>query len=147
MTKDEFYAEYVYAVYVAGFKVEVIKGKWSRLAEVYRGFKVDEVVADAEAVRREALKVIENKRKVDAVIRGAEFLKTLEWERFKKDIAENVDTLRRLPYIGDVLKYQLARNLGFDTIKPDVHLVRLAKLYGTDPFTRRRIQAARVVIL
>ena len=68
MTKDEFYAEYVYAVYVAGFKVEVIKGKWNRLAEVYRGFKVDEVVADAEAVRREALKVIGNKREVDAVI-------------------------------------------------------------------------------
>ena len=59
----------------------------------------------------------------------------MEWERFKKSIAESVDTLRRLPYIGDVLKYQFARNLGFDTIKPDVHLVQLAKLYGTDPFT------------
>ena len=40
-----------------------------------------------------------------------------------------------LPYMGDIIKYHLAKNLGFDCIKPDRHLVRIAEKYETDPFT------------
>ena len=36
-----------------------------------------------------------------------------------------------LPWIGDVTRYHLAKNLGVDTAKPDVHVARLAKADGT----------------
>ena len=39
-----------------------------------------------------------------------------------------------LPYMGDIIKYHLAKNLGVDCIKPDRHLVRISKNHGTDPF-------------
>lgn len=42
-------------------------------------------------------------------------------------IAENkVSYCASLPWIGPVTKYHLAKNLGLDFAKPDVHLVRLA---------------------
>lgn len=36
--------------------------------------------------------------------------------------------------MGDIIKYHLVKNLGFDCIKPDRHLERIAKSYKTDPF-------------
>lgn len=40
--------------------------------------------------------------------------------------------LAKLPYIGNITKYHLGRNLGADFAKPDVHLNRLAQAEGVD---------------
>lgn len=46
-------------------------------------------------------------------------------------LSENkVDYLQTIPYIGGITKYHLAKNLGHDCVKPDRHLVRIAKDYG-----------------
>jgi hypothetical protein len=41
--------------------------------------------------------------------------------------------LRTIPFIGKITCYHLAKNLGHDCIKPDRHLVRIAKRYETTP--------------
>ncbi len=38
-----------------------------------------------------------------------------------------------LPWIGGITKWHLAKNLGVDCAKPDIHLVRVAEHYGTTP--------------
>lgn len=38
-----------------------------------------------------------------------------------------------LPWIGGITKFHLAKNFGLDVVKPDVHLVRLAAVYGISP--------------
>ncbi len=38
--------------------------------------------------------------------------------------------MEALPFIGGITKYHLARNLGMDVVKPDIHLVRMANWYG-----------------
>jgi hypothetical protein len=50
-------------------------------------------------------------------------------ELFSRYLAENdkVPFLSELPWIGPVTKHHLAKNLGADTAKPDVHLERLAR--------------------
>lgn len=50
-------------------------------------------------------------------------------ELFSRYLAENdkVEGLGELPWIGPVTKHHLAKNLGADTAKPDVHLERLAR--------------------
>ncbi len=45
--------------------------------------------------------------------------------------ADKLAYLETLPWIGRITKYHLARNLGLDVCKPDRHLVRIAKHYGT----------------
>lgn len=50
-----------------------------------------------------------------------------------------------LPFVGPITKYQLAKNAGVDTVKPDLHLCRLAGIHQADrvpPTERyRRCQA------
>jgi hypothetical protein len=38
--------------------------------------------------------------------------------------------LERIPFLGKITKYHAAKSLGFDCIKPDRHLVRIAKEHG-----------------
>jgi hypothetical protein len=48
------------------------------------------------------------------------------FERFCRE-NDKVSVLGDLPWIGPVTKHHLAKNLGTDTAKPDVHLERLAR--------------------
>ncbi len=43
---------------------------------------------------------------------------------------DKLEFLESLPFIGKITKYHLAKNLGFDVVKPDRHLVRIANNYG-----------------
>jgi hypothetical protein len=43
---------------------------------------------------------------------------------------DKLEFLQSLPYIGKITKFHLAKNLGFDVVKPDRHLVRIASFYG-----------------
>ena len=44
------------------------------------------------------------------------------------DVVEFCGTL---PWVGVITKFHLAKNLGSNVAKPDVHMLRLAKLSGT----------------
>ena len=49
-------------------------------------------------------------------------------------IDSRLEFLERLPWIGPITKFHLARNLGMDVCKPDRHLLRIAKAHhGTTP--------------
>ncbi len=48
------------------------------------------------------------------------------FERYSREYAK-LEVLRELPWIGPVTVHHLAKNLGADTAKPDVHLERLAR--------------------
>lgn len=47
--------------------------------------------------------------------------------------SDKIEYLATLPWIGDITKWHLAKNLGFDTAKPDRHLVRIAERLKTSP--------------
>lgn len=50
------------------------------------------------------------------------------------EIAENkLAYCHTLPFIGSITKHHLAKNLGLDTIKPDLHLMRLAQAEPVSP--------------
>jgi endonuclease III len=53
-----------------------------------------------------------------------------DWFDQLKRSEDKIEYLDSLPWIGPITKYHLARNIGIDTVKPDRHLVRLAKRYG-----------------
>ncbi|MCK4265906.1 MAG: DNA-3-methyladenine glycosylase I [Thermoplasmata archaeon] len=136
VTKQWFYNEYVHCVYCAGFSVRIVRMKQDALREAYYDYDPVKVAANPEEVRRKAMRkaCIRNKRKVDATIKAAGIINKLEWPEFLYQVKENINLLKILPYIADVLKFHLARNIGFNLIKPDVHIKRLAKYYGLDPF-------------
>ncbi len=46
---------------------------------------------------------------------------------------DKVEFCQRLPWIGGITKWHLAKNYGVDCAKPDIHLSRLATHYRTTP--------------
>jgi len=46
---------------------------------------------------------------------------------------DKVEFARSLPWIGIVTKWHIAKNLGVDCAKPDIHLERVASHYQTTP--------------
>lgn len=54
------------------------------------------------------------------------------FDSFKR-ASDKVDFCQRLPWIGYITKWHLAKNCGVDCAKPDIHLTRLATYYGTTP--------------
>lgn len=155
--EQRFLHEYAWVVFNSGMRNKVIRAKWNDLRKAFRYFIPLQIHSNHSQVRINALKVFGNKRKVEAVISVAE--KLVE-EGFERTITAKIqqkplEYLQTLPFIGNVTKYHLARNLGFDFIKPDRHLKRLAAKFGMSPFelcdlihqkTKRRLGTIDVIL-
>lgn len=126
--------EYIWVVLNSGMRNAVIEAKWKQISEAFRFFDLKAILDDPDAVLRDALEIFGHYNKIDAIIQFAKQL----WKHdlaFRRKVNEDpLKTLVELPFIGPVTKYHLARNLGFDFIKPDRHLVRLADRYGMTAF-------------
>lgn len=108
----EFFWQYVYVVFNAGMKNQVAESMHRKFVE----FGIDTVKHPG---KRRAIKLAMKEHK--------------QWFRELKKLDSVPDRLlflKSLPWIGDITKYHLARNLGLDVAKPDRHLVRIAKRFG-----------------
>ncbi len=136
---NHLFSEYAYIVYLSGFRETVVSAKWEALSKAYGGFDVDYVIENKEKVRGEAFPIFKNEKKLDAILRGVAIIKKIpDLKKFKTEAEEDIDSLKRLPYIADVLKFHLAKNIGLDVCKPDVHLVRLSTNAGIKPTSLMR---------
>jgi hypothetical protein len=78
-----------------------------------------------------AAAVFGNKRKLGAFVEVARTIESEGFDAFRLKIeADRISELEKLPYIGTVTKFHLAKNLGMDVAKPDRHLVRVANRFG-----------------
>lgn len=118
ITDRTFFWEYVWVVLASGFKVAIARPYYERL---YNSAKGTPENADTSIIYK-------NKRKrfaVDYMI--ADYQRQFHELNKAKD---KLSFLETLPFIGPVTKYHLAKNLGLDYAKPDVHLQRLCKKFG-----------------
>ncbi len=114
-----FLEEYIWVVINAGMREQVARKIYTKVMEVlFTGVPVLEVFAHAgkaAAITKMACEYNEKFLCYDEATDKLAFLKTLPW-------------------IGDITKYHLAKNLGVQCVKPDRHLVRIAKSFGMEPF-------------
>jgi thermostable 8-oxoguanine DNA glycosylase len=135
-----FVREHMWCVYVAGFSAATIGKKFPQLLlchniEDHEGTYLRITKDNIRAIDKadDLLAVFGNKRKAAAVQAMRQIILDRGWETlFKERLStREPDALNGLPGIGPTLACHLARNLGnIDVVKPDVHLVRLAKRYG-----------------
>jgi hypothetical protein len=134
ISETEFLCEAAWVVFNSGMRATTIRGLWPRLTKAFACFDAARICSDTEQVRQEALNVFGSIGKVNAVIKVADMLRAVGWDKFRVSIARGgVDYLDRLPYIGPVTKYHLAKNIGFDCVKPDRHIKRMADALETTP--------------
>lgn len=110
----DFFHEYVWVVLNSGFREQAAR-------KVFDNFMSTIDVS-----------VIKHPGKHKAIVTGLSNFVRWHNELKSDAVIDKIEYLVELPYIGPITKFHLARNLGIDCVKPDVHLTRLAKLYNFD---------------
>ena len=115
----DFLTEYIFIVCNSGMKAQIARGIFNKIIlAINNGIPV--------------WNVFKNFHKVNA-INHVWGLKNHYFGQYQKS-NNTLEFCGTLPYMGDIIKYHLAKNLGVDCIKPDRHLERIAKTYNTNPF-------------
>lgn len=129
MNNAYFLSELAWCVYNAGMKEKVLRDKWAALSNAFCDFQPEVIVHYEPRVLVSVLRKFNHKGKVMAVIEAAKRILTENPIEKMQEMteAEVLDYLQTFTFIGSVTKYHLARNLGFDVVKPDRHLVRLTE--------------------
>lgn len=109
---DDFFYEYIYVICASGFRAKVA----ARLTPLLHGCNGD---------MNEMKKHFKNEAKLKAI---AEVYKMKsEWSQLRESFKTPED-LEKLPRIGPIVKYHLARNIGVISVaKPDKHMIRWAE--------------------
>jgi endonuclease III len=72
-----------------------------------------------------------NERKIDSIIKIAEIVYQKGFDEVRNSIEfDGVKFIQLLPYMGPATSYHLAKNLGLSVVKPDRHLLRVARRTG-----------------
>lgn len=114
-----FFAEYGWVVINSGMKNQVARKIWDKI----KGALID---------GRDISEVFNHKGKVKA-IKHVWLNQCRLFDDFKK-AGDKLSFLEKLPWIGKITKFHLAKNLGYDYVKPDRHLVRIARTFGFTPY-------------
>jgi endonuclease III len=136
LTPEKFFSEYIWVVHATGFSAKAVGNFIPRLATAYGTYKSASTQSFDEMF--ESVKIVcNNEQKAKAVHSTASWLCNSlmhkSWEQIKSEDLNEPAKLVKLPYIGKVTCYHLARNIGLlESVKPDLHLVRMANHWGFD---------------
>ncbi|WP_126242825.1 hypothetical protein [Burkholderia gladioli] len=130
--EQDFLKEAAWVVYCSGFRESVVRRYFDFISLCFCDWlSADEIAEKRHQCVMAAMQVMRNRRKHEAVAEIATRVAVSGFENFKKClIAEPIETLRGLPFMGAVTSLHLAKNLGFDVAKPDRHLLRLQAYLG-----------------
>lgn len=145
VTEQSFLRDVAFVILNSGMRAAVILKHWPALREVFYDFASAVVVKrNHDEVRAEALRIINSPPKIDAILDAANRVDIEGWRRvFQQLHGSERDVLRYLSsyrYIGPVIMYHLAKNLGVQVAKPDRHLMRIAEAFGFDTRTDDNVQ-------
>ena len=134
VSPEFFFREVQWVIGATGFSAAAVSKFFPRLIEAYGDWKVLSS-EEFEDVMKRVKGVCNNPQKAKAVWTISRQMnldiQQIGWDKYRDSLLNTPDKLENLPYIGKITKYHLARNIGLlDFIKPDLHLVRLAKHFG-----------------
>lgn len=129
-----FFREYLWTVHTTGFSAKAVGKFFDRLAHAYGRYDVlaSESFQDACARVRQ---VCNNPSKIMSVHMTSRLIRDgiaeHGWEGFRAQSLSSPELLKKLPYVGKITCFHLARNIGLlDSVKPDLHLIRMAEHWG-----------------
>ncbi len=118
--------EFGWVVVNSGFRYAVARKLWPGLLRAFHGFHVELVTGECLPA---ALAVLNHPGKLGAIVAFAELLRAGGAPEVLED-AKGPLRLCRLPWIGKITCWHLAKVYGVDCVKPDVHLTRAAVAAG-----------------
>lgn len=124
--------ESAWVILCSGFRESVVRKIFNYISLCFCDWEsAEKIIRNKELCRETALSRIKHPKKIEAIIEIAQKIHNKGFENLKEKIIRNpLEELIKLPYIGKVTVFHLAKNLGLNIAKPDRHLVRMARTYG-----------------
>ena len=134
LLESTFLREAAWVVLCSGFREAIVRRVFDYVSLCYCDWESAAAISEAgPACVFAASAAFGNTAKLSALVDIAKRIERQGFAAVKAGIlCDPIATLRQFPFIGPVTVWHLAKNLGFDTAKPDRHLVRIAEYYGFD---------------
>jgi len=144
ISESEFMREAAWVILSAGMREAVVRDRFDRVASAFLQWESARAIVQfrRRCIRR-ALVAFRHPGKINAIGEVAHLVVELGFESMRERLRPDaLNELQQLPFIGPVTCYHLAKNLGIDVVKPDRHLVRMARAAGfVDPESMCRLVA------
>ncbi|MEZ0231232.1 MAG: hypothetical protein ACAH12_00200 [Methylophilaceae bacterium] len=131
-TETTFLREAAWVILCSGFKESIIRNKFDYISLCFCDWEsAKEIIKNSEVCVQTAMFEFGNKQKLKAIIGVAELMNLVGFENLKQIIIKNpIEELQKLPFIGSITSWHLAKNLGLSVAKPDRHLIKLTEFLG-----------------
>lgn len=132
LTESNFLREYAWVVLNSGFREAIVRKHFAYISLAFCDWSsAREISKNADGCIAAARAVFSHRLKLSAIVQTAMLLDDWSFERFAVQLRiEGVVFLERLPFIGSITSWHLAKNIGLNVAKPDRHMIRLASKFG-----------------
>lgn len=129
LVESEFLSESAWVILSTGFKESVIRNIFYQVSVAFMNWtSARDIVNNANICELNALDVFRSRRKIAAILSLCYRVDEYGFDDIKNLINDNgISFLQSFDFIGPVTCYHLAKNIGLDVVKPDRHLLRIAK--------------------
>ena len=134
ITESTFLRESAWVVLSCGLSNRVVASVFPRVSKCFLYWSsAYEIRQESDTCVARAFRHFGHLRKLEAIATIADYVAEVGVEEIASRIAtEGPEALVELPYVGPVTSKHLAKNLGFQTAKPDRHLLRMASSVGRE---------------
>lgn len=131
-TESELLREHAWVALCSGFRESAIRRVFDHISLCFCDWESAKAIVSAgDICCTTAAFVFANRLKLHGILSAARYINNIGFEEFKQSVlADPINRLQLLPFIGPVTSWHLAKNLGLDVVKPDRHLVRVSERLG-----------------
>lgn len=131
-SEQDLLRESAWVILNSGFRESVIRKKFDYISLCFCDWEsAAEIDRNREHCVTTALDGFGNARKLCAIARIASIIEEAGFSALQSAVREDpIPQLQKLPFIGPITSWHLAKNLGLDVAKNDRHLERIANYCG-----------------
>jgi hypothetical protein len=124
--------EAAWVILCSGFREAAVRRIFDHVSLCFCDWESASAIVEAYPACNWAARASFNSRaKIDAITEVARHVHDRGFAVVKEAVlADPVSELTKLPFIGPITVWHLAKNLGLDAVKPDRHLVRISEALG-----------------
>lgn len=131
-TECELLREHAWVTLCSGFRESAVRRAFDHVSLCFCDWESAEAIVSAGDVCCEtAASSFANRLKLKGIFSAAKYIRDVGFDEFKQSVlADPINQLQKLAFVGPITSWHLAKNLGLDVAKPDRHLVRLSERLG-----------------
>lgn len=131
-TECQLLREHAWVTLCSGFRESAVRRAFDHVSLCFCDWESAEAIVSAgDICCATAASSFANRLKLKGIFSAAKYISEVGFDEFKQSVlVDPINQLQKLPFIGPITSWHLAKNLGLDVAKPDRHLIRVSERLG-----------------